>query len=65
VGQKFNCCPFVDDNLRQVLKEEVMNVHQPIIPTLIIILPNVYVLGIQHMNPTIGHTPIFVNYQSN
>jgi hypothetical protein len=39
-----------------------MNVHQPIIPTLIIILPNVYVLRIQPMNPSIGHTPVLVSY---
>lgn len=42
-----------------------MNVHQPVIPTPIVVLPNVYVLGIQPMNPSIGHTPIPINYQSN
>ncbi len=42
-----------------------MNVHQPIIPTLIIILPNVYVLGIQPMNLSIGHTPVAISYLSN
>ncbi len=46
LGQLFNCCPFVDDRLRQLFREEVMNVHQPILPTTTIIIPNVYVLGI-------------------
>jgi len=54
VGHQFNCCTFVDDKLRQLLREEVMNVHQPVIPTLIVVLPNVYVLGIQCRNPTLA-----------
>jgi hypothetical protein len=41
----FNCCPFVDDKLRQLFRE-VMNIHQLIIPTTIIVVPNVSILGI-------------------
>jgi len=40
-----------------------MNVHQPILPTTTIIIPNVYVLGTQTMSPSIGYTIIPVNYQ--
>jgi hypothetical protein len=42
-----------------------MNVHQHVIPTPIVVLPNVYLLGIQPMNLSIGHTLIPFNYQSN
>jgi hypothetical protein len=31
---QFNHCAFVNDRLRQLLKNEMMNVHQPIIPTI-------------------------------
>jgi len=41
-----------------------MNVHQPILPTTTIIIPNVRVLGTQAMNPNIVHTTIHVNYQT-
>jgi hypothetical protein len=41
-----------------------MNVHQPILRTTIIIVPNVFVLGIQAMNPSIVHRTILVNYQT-
>jgi hypothetical protein len=37
----FNRCPFVDDRLKQLLKEEVMNIHQHVLPTTIIVVPNV------------------------
>jgi hypothetical protein len=60
----FNYCPFVDDRLRQLLREDVMNVHQPILPTITTIIPNVFTLGNQAMNPNIGHTTIPVNYQT-
>jgi hypothetical protein len=40
-----------------------MNIHQPILPTTTIAIPNVFILGIQAMNLGIGHTTIFVNYQ--
>jgi hypothetical protein len=30
LGHLLNPCPFIDDKLRQLLKEEVMNVHQPV-----------------------------------
>ncbi len=52
----FNRFPFVDDRLRQLLKEEVMNIHQFVLPTTTIAVPNVFVLGTQAMNPNIGHT---------
>jgi len=40
-----------------------MNVHQPILPTTIIVIPNVCVLRTA-MNPNIVHTTIHVNYQT-
>jgi hypothetical protein len=52
----FNHCPFVNDKLKQLVKEEVMNVHQPIPPTNTTTIPNVFVLGTQTMNPKIGRT---------
>ncbi len=55
MGHMFNCRPFVDDRLRQLLREEVMNTHQPILPSTTIIIPNVFVLRIQTMNLHIGH----------
>jgi hypothetical protein len=58
----FSCCPFVDDKLRQSFKVEVMNVHQPILPTIIITIPNVFILGTQAMNLSIVHTMVFINY---
>jgi hypothetical protein len=58
----FNHYPFVDDSLRQLLREEVMNVHQHVLPTTTIILSNVFVLRAQTMNLNIGHTTILVNY---
>ncbi len=45
MGHIFNCCPFVDDRLRQLLREEVMNTHQFVFPTITITIPNVSVLG--------------------
>jgi hypothetical protein len=60
----FNCCPFIEDSLRQLFREEVMNIHQPILPTTTIAIPNVFVLGTQAMNPSIGHIVVFVNYQT-
>ncbi len=59
----FNHCPFVDDRLRQLLKEEVMNTYQLVFPTITIAVPNVSILGTQAMNLNIGHTAILVNYQ--
>jgi hypothetical protein len=59
----FNRCPFVDDKLKQLLKEEVMNIHQFVLPTITIVVLNVFVLGTQTMNPNIGHTIIPINYQ--
>ncbi len=40
-----------------------MNVHQPIIPTTTIGLPNVPMQGIQVMYPSFGHVKILVSYQ--
>ncbi len=39
-----------------------MNVHQPILPTIIIVVPDVYVLKTQAMNPSIVHTIVPINY---
>ncbi len=61
-GHMFNHCPFVDDRLRKLLREEVMNTHKPVFPTTTIAIPNVFVLGTQAMNPSIVHTTIHVNY---
>jgi hypothetical protein len=58
----FSCCPFVDDKLKQLLRVEVMNVHQPILPTIIIAIPNVFILGTQAMNLNIVHTMVLINY---
>jgi hypothetical protein len=41
VEHLFNHCPFVNNILRQLLKDEVMNVHQHVIPTITTVLPNV------------------------
>jgi hypothetical protein len=60
----FNHCPFVDDRLRQLLREEVMDIHQLIFPTTTIAVHNVFVLGIQAMNPNIVHIVVIVNYQT-
>jgi len=38
-----------------------MNVHQLVLPTTKITIPNVFVLGIQAMNLSIGHMVVFVN----
>jgi len=62
MGHMFNRCPFVDDRLKQLFKEEVMNIHYPILPTTIIVVPNVFVSRTQTMNPNIGHTIVLVNY---
>jgi hypothetical protein len=45
MGHLFNHCPFVDDILKQLFREEMMNIHQPILPTTTITKPNVFVLG--------------------
>jgi hypothetical protein len=39
-----------------------MNVHQPIFPTTIIVVPNVFILGIQAMNFSMAHMVVLVNY---
>ncbi len=64
MGHLFNCYPFVDDRLKQLLKEEVRNIHQFDFPTPTILIPNVFILGTQAMNPNIGHTTVHVNYQT-
>jgi hypothetical protein len=62
VGQLFNCCPFVDDRLRQLLKEEMLNVHQPIFPNTTTVVPNVFVVKTRAMNLSIGYTIVLINY---
>jgi len=49
-----NRCPFVDDRLRQLLREKMMNVHQPIFPNTTTVVPNVFVVRTQVMNPSIN-----------
>ncbi len=49
MGHLFKRCPFVNDKLRQLFREEAMNVHQPIFPTITIVVPNVSILGTQTM----------------
>jgi hypothetical protein len=58
----FSHCPFVDDRLKQLLREEMMNVHQLVLPNPTTIVLNVSILGIQTMSPNIGYTIILVNY---
>jgi hypothetical protein len=41
-----------------------MNTHKHVLLTTTILIPNVFVLGIQAINPNIGHTRIHVNYQT-
>jgi hypothetical protein len=60
----FKHCPFVDDKLKQLLNEEVMNVHQHVLPTTTTKIPNTSVLGTQAMNLSIGHMIVPINYQS-
>jgi hypothetical protein len=60
MGHMFNCYSFIDDRLMQLLMEEVMNVHQHVLPTIITTIPNVSILGTQAMNPSIGHTIVLV-----
>jgi hypothetical protein len=64
MGHLFNHYPFVDDRLRQLFKEEVMNSHQLALSTTTITIPNMLVLRIQAMNPNIGHTIVPINYQT-
>ncbi len=64
MGHLINHFPFVDERLRQLLKEEAMNTHQLVFPTIIIAVSNVFVLWIQTMNLNIGHMAILVNYQT-
>jgi hypothetical protein len=64
MGHMFNCCPFVDDKLKHLLKEEVMNVHQPNLQITTTILLNVSILGTQAMNPSICHMIVPINYQT-
>jgi hypothetical protein len=44
MGHLINHFPFVDERLRQLLKEEAMNTHQLVFPTIIIAVSNVFVL---------------------
>ncbi len=53
---------FVDDRLKNLFREEVMNTHQLVLPTITIIVANVFELGIQAMNLSIGYTIIPIDY---
>jgi hypothetical protein len=48
--------------IRQLLKEEVMNTYQLVLLTTKITVPNVFVLRTQAMNPNMGHTTVPNNY---
>ncbi len=61
-GHMFSRCPFVDDKLKQLLRVEVTNVHQPILPTITIVIPNMFILGTQAMNLNIVHIMVPINY---
>jgi hypothetical protein len=41
-----------------------MNIHQHILTTTTITIPNVFILGTQAMNPSIAYTTVHVNYQT-
>jgi hypothetical protein len=41
-----------------------MNIHQHFFPTTTTIVPNVFVLRTQAMNPSISRTIILINYQT-
>jgi hypothetical protein len=41
-----------------------MNVHQLVLPTTTIAVPNVFILRTQAMNLNIGHTIVPINYQT-
>jgi hypothetical protein len=60
MGHLFNHCPFVDDRLRQLLKES----HDEYSSTTTITVPNVFILGTQDMNPNICQTTIPINYHT-
>jgi hypothetical protein len=64
MGHMFNHCPFVNDKLRQLFKEEAMNTHQHVLITITITISNASILITQAMNPSIGHTAIPFNYQT-
>ncbi len=61
MGHVFNHCPFVEDRLKQLFKEKVINIHQLVFPTTTIVVPNVSALGTQAMN-LIAHATIYINY---
>ncbi len=61
-GRFIHPLPFVDDRLKQLLREKMMNIHWLVLWTTIKVLPNVHVLKTEAMNPSIGHMTILVNY---
>jgi hypothetical protein len=63
VGDECKHCPFVDGKLKKKLRDEGMNVHQPIIPTTTTKLPNVPMQGTQTMHLNFSHMAILVSYQ--
>jgi hypothetical protein len=58
MGHLLNHCPLVNDRLRQLLQEEVMNAYQLVLPTTTTIVTHVFVLGTQAKNSSIGHMVI-------
>ncbi len=41
-----------------------MNIHEPVLPTTTIAIPNVFGLGTQAMSPSRAHTIVLVNFQT-
>jgi len=62
MGYLFNYYLFVDDRLKQLFREEVMNAYKLVLLATIITVPNVSILGTQAMNPSIAHTIVLINY---
>jgi hypothetical protein len=64
VGHEFKHCPFFNDKLKQLLKDEVMNIHHHVSPSATIILFNAPIPGIQVvMHPSLGNMVVLINYQ--
>jgi len=53
MGHQLNYCPYVDD---KSMRKEVMNVHQPIIPTITTILPTLSTMMLrnEHVNMSVS-----------
>jgi hypothetical protein len=64
VGHEFKHYPFFNDKLKQLLKDEVMNIYHPISPSATIRLFNAPIQGTQMvMHPSLGNMVVLINYQ--